>query len=223
MDAHFWHERWQRGEIGFHKSRVNALLARWWPTLPLPAGCSVWVPLCGKSLDMLWLRGQGHAVVGVELSRTALEDFAAEHQLSLTWRTQGCFDIAEGQGLELYAGDVFSQSAEHLAKIAAVYDRAALIALPPAMRAQYVAHTLSVLPAGWQMLLVTLDYQQAERPGPPFSVDDEEVRRLFDGCQITLLDDQDVLSDHAVFQQQGMTRLHERVYHIAAHRLSADS
>lgn len=223
MDAHFWHERWERGEIGFHKSRVNPLLARWWPVLRLPSGSPVWVPLCGKSLDMLWLRDQGHGVVGVELSRAALEDFAAEHQLPLTWLTQGCLDIAETRGIKLYAGDVFSLNAEHLAKVAAVYDRAALIALPPEMRAQYVAHMLNILPAGWQMLLVTLDYPQAERPGPPFSVNDEEVRRLFDGYRITVLDEQDVLAEHAVFRQQGMTRLHERVYHIAGLRESSDS
>lgn len=216
MDTHFWHERWQRGEIGFHKSKANPLLISWWPTLQLSAGSTVWVPLCGKSLDMLWLREQGHEVVGVELSRSALDDFAQENQLSLSWRRQEPFDLAQGPGMTLFAGDVFAMRPAHLEQVAAVYDRAALIALPPDMRTRYVKHLIKVLPAGWQMLLVTLDYPQSERAGPPFSVDDQEVHDLFEGCSIALLDERDVLTDHAVFQQQGMSRLHERVYHIKA-------
>lgn len=216
MDAHFWHERWQRGEIGFHKATVNPLLTRWWPTLQLPPGSAVWVPLCGKSLDLLWLRDQGHRVLGVELSRSALAEFASENQLQLNWRPEGEFELAEGQGFSLYAGDVFALQPAHLAQVAAVYDRAALIALPAELRARYAAHMQDILPAGWQMLLVTLDYPQSERPGPPFSVADDEVRHLFQGCQIKLLHEQDVLAEHAVFRQQGMTRLHERVYHISA-------
>lgn len=214
MDAHFWHERWQRGEIGFHKSRANPLLVRWWPQLHLLPGSEVWVPLCGKSLDLLWLRDHGHAVMGVELSRSALEDFSQENELVLSWRRQEPFDLAVGPGIRLYAGDFFAISRAQVQGIAAVYDRAALIALPPDMRASYVAHMREVLPETWQILLVTLDYPQAERSGPPFSVPDAEVRELFAGCDIALLDDQDVLDDHAVFRQQGMTRLHERVYLI---------
>lgn len=215
MDAHFWHERWQRGEIGFHKSRANPLLVRWWSQLKLAPGSAVCVPLCGKSLDLLWLRDQGHRVLGIELSRSALDDFARENQLLLRWRRQEPFDLAEGQGMQLLAGDFFSAQRKQVERIAAVYDRAALIALPTDMRARYVEHMMSILPAGWQMLLVTLDYPQAERPGPPFSVSDVEVRRLFSNCNIILLDDQDVLDDHAMFRQQGMTQLRERVYRIA--------
>ncbi|WP_022963232.1 thiopurine S-methyltransferase [Halopseudomonas pelagia] len=223
MDTDFWHERWQRGEIGFHKSKVNPLLVRWWPALQLSLGSAVWVPLCGKSLDLLWLHDQGHIVVGVELSRSALDDFALENQLTLTWRRQEPFDLAEGQGLKLFAGDVFALQSAQLEQVVAVYDRAALIALPPAMRARYAAHIIKNLPAGWQMLLVTLDYPQAERAGPPFSVADTEVRQLFKGCSISLLDECDVLADHAVFRQQGMTRLHERVYHIKAPVVSSNA
>lgn len=215
MDAEFWHTRWQRGEIGFHKASINPLLQRWWPRLQLGGEEPVWVPLCGKSLDLLWLREQGHSVRGVELARAALEDFSAEHQLALQWRSSGEFEIAEGAGFELFCGDFFALQAEQLNGIKAVYDRAALIALPQQMRARYVAHQRALLPAGWRMLLVTLDYPQEQRPGPPFSVPDAEVRRLYEGCQIEVLDEQDVLADHAVFASQGMRSLIERVYLIS--------
>ncbi|MEL0168172.1 MAG: thiopurine S-methyltransferase [Pseudomonadaceae bacterium] len=215
MDAEFWHTRWQRGEIGFHKAATNPLLQRWWPRVAQGSTEPVWVPLCGKSLDMVWLRQQGHPVRGVELSRSALEDFSAEHQLALQWRSGGAFEIAEGAGFELLCGDFFALRAEQLSAIRVVYDRAALIALPPAMRERYVAHQRHLLPAGWRMLLVTLDYPQEQRPGPPFSVGDDEVKRLYDGCRIELLEEQNVLADHAVFASQGMRSLVERVYLIS--------
>ncbi|UJJ32132.1 thiopurine S-methyltransferase [Halopseudomonas maritima] len=216
MDAAFWQQRWQLGEIGFHKAATNPLLQQWWPRLALTGAESVLVPLCGKSLDLLWLRAQGHSVLGVELARSALEAFDAEHGLALAWSHEGDFAVARGTGFELLCGDYFALQAEHLAGVAAVYDRAALIALPPAMRERYVAQLRNLLPEGWKMLLVTLDYPQEQRPGPPFSVPDAEVRALYHGCRIDVLDEQDVLADHAVFASQGMQSLVERVYLISA-------
>ncbi|MGI3130097.1 thiopurine S-methyltransferase [Halopseudomonas pachastrellae] len=216
MDAAFWQQRWQLGEIGFHKAATNPLLQQWWPRLALSGVESVLVPLCGKSLDLLWLRAQGHPVLGVELARSALEAFDAEHELALAWSQEGDFAVARGAGFELLCGDYFALQAEQLAGVAAVYDRAALIALPPAMRERYVAQLRTLLPDGWKMLLVTLDYPQEQRPGPPFSVPDAEVRALYQGCRIDVLDEQDVLADHAVFASQGMQSLVERVYLISA-------
>jgi thiopurine S-methyltransferase len=214
MDAEFWRERWQLGEIGFHKSRANPLLMRWWPALALNPGAKVLVPLCGKSLDMLWLREQGSAVVGAELSRQALDSFIEENELSCKWQDSDGFDVAACTELTLYCGDFFALEAAHLATVSAVYDRAALIALPPPMRQQYVAHLREQLQAGWKMLLITLDYRQSERPGPPFSVPDTEVRTLFSGCSVSVLQEAQVLEEHAVFRDQGMTSLIERVYLI---------
>lgn len=212
MDADFWHERWERGEIGFHKSRVNPLLQQWWPALELEATAPVLVPLCGKSLDMLWLREQGYPVIGVELSRLALADFISAHALPCQWQSRDGFEVARCDGLDLYCGDFFALQMAHLEQVSVVYDRAALIALPPALRARYVAHLRKHLPVGWKMLLITLEYPQEDRPGPPFSVPDAEVRSLFAGCGIEVLQECDVLDDHPVFRDQGMTRLSERVY-----------
>lgn len=215
MEADFWHERWERGETGFHKADTNPLLSRWWPSLELPAGTTVWVPLCGKSLDMIWLAKGGHQVIGVELARSALEAFADEAGISLQWQTSGPFSEAQAGPYHFYCGDYFALSESQVESVAGIYDRAALIALPEPMRADYVEHMRRILPAGWKMLLVTLDYPQHERAGPPFAVSDNEVRRLFDGCDIRVLDDQSVLEAHQVFKQQGMTRLNERVYLIS--------
>lgn len=214
MDADFWRERWQLGQTGFHKSRVNPLLRRWWPELGLAAQATVLVPLCGKSLDMIWLRDEGHSVLGVELSRLALEDFIREQDIECAWQHQGGFEVAQCGPLALYCGDFFTLDAAQLANVTAVYDRAALIALPPPMRQRYVEHLRAHLVSGWQLLLITLDYRQSERAGPPFSVPDAEVRDLFAGCKVSVLQESQVLDDHAVFRDQGMTSLFERVYLI---------
>jgi thiopurine S-methyltransferase len=191
-------------------------LLRFWGDLDLTPGAGVLVPLCGKSLDMIWLREQGHGVLGVELSRLALEDFIREQSLECDWENQGDFAVAQCGALALYCGDYFALNADQLASVTAVYDRAALIALPSPMRKRYVAHLRACLPVGWQLLLVTLDYQQQERAGPPFSVPDAEVRDLFEGCTVSILQEEEVLDQHAVFKQEGMTGLIERVYLILA-------
>ncbi len=215
MDADFWRERWQLGQTGFHKSRVNPLLQRWWPELNAQAGTTVFVPLCGKSLDMLWLSEQGYPVLGVELSRLALEDFIDEHALECQWHSDDSFAVAECGSLTLLCGDFFALTSEHLRDTSVIYDRAALIALPPPMRKRYVAHLRENLPGGWRLLLITLDYPQSDRAGPPFSVPDAEVRELFAGSAISVLHQSDVLGDHPVFRDQGMTSLAERVYLIS--------
>lgn len=178
MHPEFWHARWREGQIGFHQGTVNEGLTAWWPTLDLPEGSRVLVPLCGKSHDMLWLREQGHEVVGVELSGVACEAFFADNDLPAPLRGPfGPFQAWRGDGLLLLQGDIFDLPPDMTA--AAIYDRAATIALPPRMRAPYAERLATVLAPGAPMLLSTLAYPQTERDGPPFSVDPDEVARLY--------------------------------------------
>lgn len=217
MDADFWHDKWRRGETGFNRPGANPLLTTWWHALEADPGSGVFVPLCGKSADMIWLRDQGHPVVGVELSRRAIDAFAEEQFLNLAWSADASFTVARGDGLTLLCGDYFDLRPADLAGNRLVYDRAALIALPEPMRRRYVSHLRELLPPGWRMLLVTLDYPQEERPGPPFSVSGDEVHRLFPGCAIELLHEEDVLAQNPKFAGQGASRLWERVYRILCH------
>lgn len=220
MDADFWHDKWRRGETGFHRPDVNPLLTSWWQALEPVPGSGVFVPLCGKSADVIWLRDAGHPVTGVELSRRALDPLGVEQSLNLAWSADDRFATARGQGLTLYCGDYFALTAADLPAISLVYDRAALIALPEPMRRRYVSHLGQLLPVGWRMLLVTLEYPRHEREGPPFSLGDEEVRRLFAGCDIDLLFEEDVLGQNPSFASQGVSRLVERVYRIVSPRKS---
>ncbi len=215
MHADFWQTRWARSEIGFHLPQVNPYLQQYWPTLGLPVGAQVLVPLCGKSLDLAWLAGQGFAVVGVELAQRAVEDFFNEHGLEAHVSHEGAFQVYRAGAVTIYCGDLFALESEHVTQCSALYDRAALIALPQAMRERYVAHLSQILPAGCQGVLVTLDYDQTQMQGPPFAVADAEVQRLFKPAwQLQSLTSADVLGENWRFLKRGLSRLDERVYQL---------
>lgn len=213
MDASFWHERWQRNEIGFHQARPHAALDRLWGRLGLPRGSRVFVPLAGKSLDMLWLAAAGHRVVGIELSPIAVRDFFAEHGLEPWVERHGALTLHRAGDVELWCGDVFALTAATLGPVAGAFDRAALVALPPVMRERYAAQLSRLLPPGARTLLVTMEYDQRQMSGPPHAVLEDEVRALFGSSHaITLLGRDSALADAPKFAQRGVTALAEGFY-----------
>ena len=215
MNEEFWQERWARDEIGFHLKDVNPYLRRQWPALDVAIGSRVLVPLCGKSLDLAWLAGQGLQVVGVELSEKAVEAFFAEHQLEPEIIQRGEFRLYRSGTIEIFCGDLFALTSADLQDCRALYDRAALIALPEEMRRRYVAHLTAILPAGCAALLVTLDYPQAQMDGPPFAISDALVHELYDAnWRVELLEEVDALQGNWKFIERGLSRLDERAYRL---------
>jgi thiopurine S-methyltransferase len=215
VDEGFWQRRWARNEIGFHSSEVNPYLLRHWPALQLARGSRILVPLCGKSLDMAWLSENGFAVLGVELSERAVEDFFVEQGLVADVSHQGEFKVYRAGTLEIRCGDFFTLSRGDVADCQGLYDRAALIALPAVMRQRYVEHLSRILAPGCQGLLVTLDYEQEQMPGPPFAVSDAEVRQaLSPHWDVELLERANALEGNWKFLQRGLTRLEESCYRL---------
>lgn len=219
MKADYWLQRWREGRTGWHHESVMPLLEQHWRTLQLPPGTRVLVPLCGKSLDMLWLAQQGMHVLGVEISPIAVEAFIAEHRLQArkTVTTGGThysvMNTPADGGIEIINGDVFGVASDRLAECRAFYDRAALIAFPASMRDRLAKEVYVKLPAGSHGLLITLDYPADEMEGPPFSVDEAEVHRLFDPhWNISQLERRDILASQSSFSQNGVTALHTAVY-----------
>jgi len=215
MEHDFWQQRWREGRIAFHQDDVTPLLRQYWSTLELPVGSCVFVPLAGKTHDMAWLAAQGHRVLGVELSSIAIEAFFAEHGL-VPERRESRYGLHHAAGnIELICGDAFALDAELLADCCGVFDRAAVIALPPDMRQRYAAELYSRLPAGCRGLMITLEYPQPEKSGPPFSVDEDEVRALYGhDWRIELLERRDILSEQPAFVAEGVTRLTTSAYRI---------
>jgi thiopurine S-methyltransferase len=216
MNPDFWHERWQKNEIGFHQPEINAHLQDFWAQLAVPAGGQVFVPLCGKSRDLLWLRAQGHRVLGVELSPIAVRDFFSENALTPQVTRHGVFERYNADGLTVLCGDFFALTPEIMQDVAGVYDRASLIALPPALRPRYAAHLAAILPAPAKVLLVTMEYPQAQMNGPPFSVSEEEVRRLYEPrYRVMRLFAKNILDENPRFRERGLSTLSEQVYLLA--------
>jgi thiopurine S-methyltransferase len=215
VQPEFWHQRWREGRIGFHQDQPTPLLLKHWPSLGVAPGAKVFVPLAGKSLDLAWFVSQGYAVLGVELSQLAIGQFFAEHGLEPTQRTSQYGTHYEAGGIELIHGDAFELDADVLADCAAVYDRAALIALPPELRHRYAHELYARLPTGCRGLLVTLEYPQDEKQGPPFSVPEVEVHAQFDrDWEVTALERRDILAQQPGFQAEGVTALHTAVYRL---------
>lgn len=215
MQAEFWLQRWREGRTGFHHERPMPLLLEHWPSLALPKGSRVLVPLCGKTLDMPWLAAQGHRVLGVELSPLAVAQFFAEHGL-VPERHASPMGVRHVAGdIEIIQGDVFGLDDATLAGCDAVYDRAAVIALPAPMRERYAREVYTRLPTGCRGLMITLEYPQTEMEGPPFSVDAAEVDMLFRGdWNVDLLERRDILAAQPEFQEAGVSSLHTGVYRL---------
>lgn len=215
MDADYWAQRWHEGRTGWHQERPTPLMLKHWPSLGIGPGARVFVPLAGKSQDMAWFASQGLRVLGVELTEPAVTQFFAEHGLAPRTWTSRYGTHHEAGGIELICGDAFALDADVLAGCDAVFDRAALIALPPALRERYVDTLYARLPPQCRGMLITLEYPQHEKGDPPFSVDEAEVRARFaPHCDVAVLERRDILDDQPSFKDEGMTRLATVVYRL---------
>ncbi|WP_394130273.1 thiopurine S-methyltransferase [Shewanella maritima] len=215
MEPSFWHQKWESKQIGFHQDQVNPFLVKYWASVKADPRQSVFVPLCGKSLDMCYLAEQGHRVIGCELNLTAVKDFFVENQLSYQTHQHGEHTVLEDDTISLYQGDIFTLPPEATQHIGSFYDRAALIAWPDDLRQQYAAKLAQLIPAGTSGLLVTLDYPQAELNGPPFAVSPQWIEQyLATHFDVELLTCEDVLAENPRFVNKQVSWLNEAVYRL---------
>lgn len=181
MDANFWLQRWDENNIGFHGNEANAHLVEHFPSLGLPANSRVFLPLCGKTLDIAYLLSCGFRVVGAELSEKAIEQLFDELGVRPDIVDIGGLKHYRADNLDIFVGDIFHVSRFLLGTVDAIYDRAALVALPPAMRKEYSKHLMHLTETSPQ-LLITYEYDQTVVPGPPFSVSKDEVHEHYDAA-----------------------------------------
>lgn len=212
MQPDYWHSRWREGHIAFHRAEANPLLIEHRAVF---TECTrVLVPLCGKSVDLEWLIIHGFQVVGVELSELAAQAFFSEQALVPTRREQAGFVVYELGNLAIWVGDFFATNPADLAIFDAVYDDAALIALPPELRRSYVSQIRTLMAPGAKLLLITLQFDAAG--GPPFSVSAEEVRELYAGAsEIRCLATLDARADNPEPIERGASYVHEMVYAVS--------
>jgi len=214
MEKQFWEEKWQAQELGFHLPFVHPILKRNLPAFDLHAGATVFLPLCGKTLDIGWLLEQGLTVVGVEFSELAVSQLFESLGMSPDVSPWGNGRVWRHGALTVLQGDVFALTAGDLGDVAMVYDRAALVALPAAMRERYAAH-LAAVAARAPQLLITFEYDQNRMDGPPFAVPAEEVERLYGGGHaLDCLSRKDVIDNQPAFRERGLDRFEEIAWRL---------
>lgn len=214
MDPEFWLKRWQDAETGFHRDTPQTLLVSHWHRMQLPKNSRVFVPLCGRSADMVWLAGQGLTVVGSELSPIAVDQFFRENNQSPVSDAHGNLINKTAGPFEIWQGDLFDLDAQDIRPIDAIYDRAALVALPPNAQACYAEFLTCVTPTYGKIFLISLDYNSDEMKGPPFSTPPDRVSALFGAAfDINLIaTNPDAIADSENLKTRGLTALTETLY-----------
>lgn len=187
MRYEFWHQKWEKNEIGFHLPDANPLLIKHFSSLNLKQGTRVFLPLCGKTLDIAWLLAQGYRVAGAELSSVAIEDLFKSLNLTPNIKVLGEVAQYSAPSIDIFVGDIFKVSPAILGAVDAVYDRAALVALPEDIRKLYTAHLITLTNHAPQ-LLICFEYDQSLHAGPPFSISANEVKQHYQASyDLTLL------------------------------------
>lgn len=181
MEISYWQSRWNKGKTGWQMEDVYPLLPKYWPKMNVSPGAVVLVPLCGKSLDMIWLAEQGYRIVGVEVSKKAVNEFAEKHFTDFSRYSSHGFQVIKSNNIALWQGNFLKFPSSSLETIDVIYDKAALVAFPPDKREVYANKIGSLNSNNTRMLLQTFEYNQKEMAGPPFAVFREEVQRLYEG------------------------------------------
>jgi len=212
MHKEYWQDRWQNQQTGFHQDDINPYLEKFCPAHVTNKTERVFVPLCGKSSDLIWLADRGFEVIGVELSQIAVEEFFEDNNLPYVIKTTDKIKIYEADNISIICDDFFEVSRDLLGDISYVYDRASQIALPEAMRRDYCKH-LAKITAGADIFVITMEYDQNLMQGPPFSVSEAEMHRHYDSYYtIDKLFTHDLLEESPQFKERGLKNLLEKVY-----------
>jgi thiopurine S-methyltransferase len=183
----FWLDAWQQGSIPFHKNEVHPDLLALWPTRSIKPKSTVLIPLCGKSLDMLWFVQQGYQVIGIELSEQAVLQFFKEQSLDFSTDSSHGVRCYNTDSLSIWVSDIFDFTSSLIPQVDVIYDRAALVALPHKLRILYVDLCIQWLKPQGSIFLNTLSYEPKESLGPPYSVSSAEVAGLYNAPFLTCL------------------------------------
>tara|TARA_R110000868_G_scaffold15077_3_gene69194 strand:+ start:478 stop:1131 length:654 start_codon:yes stop_codon:yes gene_type:complete len=213
MKSGFWHNCWERNKLGFHQDDVHPLLTQYFTDLILASDQHVFVPLCGKTHDMAYL-AQYMRVTGSELSDIACRDFFIDNDIEYQKQTFGEFKQYSADQLTLYQGDFFKLWADAINKVDWIYDRAALIALPPVMQVQYANHLQTFFSSNTRLFLVTVEFPSEQLTGPPFSLNSVDVKRLFSGFSVECIANHELDNKRFAQRRFEVDYLREKLYII---------
>ncbi len=217
MQQSYWEARWRKRKTGFHRADVNPALVNHWDALRISSGNTVAVPFCGKAVDMVWLRDRGYEVIGIEFVEQACREFFEEHTTTkpdVRKSKRGL--VFSGEAITLHCADLFKLTPSDTGPARALYDRASLVAIPPEIRPRYVEKLGELFPDVREQLLISFEYDTDIMQGPPFSVEETEIRALYeaDFC-VTLLSEKDLLPESEKYRRIGLPEMIQKVWRIS--------
>lgn len=179
MELSYWLSRWNKGHTGFHMEKGYPGLTIYWPSLPIPSNPIVLIPLAGKSADIKWIADRAQKVICSEISTIAIEQFFENYEMEYSKTRFVSFEIYRSQNIEFWCGDFMKLPPDRIGDIDLIYDKASIVALPEKMRIPYSIKLISLTTDKTKILMHLLNYDGSEMSGPPFSVDQTEIKRLF--------------------------------------------
>lgn len=203
MDRSFWIDAWKNGRTRFHRADANPDLLAYEAQFLGGGQHRVLVPLCGKSVDLVWLAERGHDVVGVELSELAARAVFEESGREYAVRDAGGLKVFASPGLSVINADLFDVTPHHVGSVDRIWDRAALVALPPEVRGRYVMQLRGLAGPNTVVLLNAIEYDPSVMDGPPFSVPEAEVRAHYEAAHVEILRQADVVADEPRWAEAG--------------------
>lgn len=178
MNIDFWHKLWEKNEIGWHNEEVNKLFLKNFPQLALKKNSRVFIPLCGKTVDIEWLLDNDYSVVGIELNENAIKELFNYLKLNPTIKTVGPLTLYSAKNIDIFVGDIFELEKSTLGKVDTIYDRGAIVALPTEMRKKYTSLLVDITENAPQ-LIISYEYDQKLMEGPPFSVKESQLKDYY--------------------------------------------
>ncbi len=178
MDAEFWHKLWDSNEIGFHNKDVNELFLNNFSKLNFKKNSRVFIPLCGKTVDIKWLLDNSYSVVAIELNENAIKELFSSLQLETSIKKMGSLTLYSAKNIDIFVGDIFELNQSILGKVDIIYDRGAIVALPTTMRQEYTSLLVNIT-QNTPQLIISYEYDQNLMEGPPFSVKESQLKEYY--------------------------------------------
>jgi thiopurine S-methyltransferase len=184
-DVETWDWLWKNGGTPWVTESVHPLLSEYIDQLTLGrANCRTFVPLCGNTIDLKWLVEQGHRVVGLEVSETAILQFFErcgweQEVKQLEGIENGKLYTACDGRLQIYQCDMFAVSKDILGSFNCVWDRGSLGAISPDTRKGYVEIISSIVADDGRILLEVIEHEGTGNfHGPPYSLKEQDIANL---------------------------------------------
>lgn len=218
MSKNTWEDCWSVGKTFFHRSAYHPMLVEHIEKLINGrSNLVIFIPLCGKSLDIKYLYDLGHTVVGVEGAKSPIEEFFGEHNLEFTKSdcpsVNGSVYKNGDNRIRIYHGDMFDFNGKDEVKFSGVWDRGSFGAINKTDRPKYVELLTSMVTEDCQYLLNTYDYNPEQFSGPPHCFTDEEMLGYWGHkWNITRIHYEDVNNDSK--REKGVEYFNEQVHHL---------